>query len=367
MKHILAFYLIFFSMNTYAAGNQNDLYVGGSYYKKMIALKDLIADVLPPPAYIVEAYLNSLVMIEETENAMSDKKMDTKETQSLEQKIEKLRMLKEGISGSDEIEGYLERIKIWKKDLSDKNHEEKTIKDLITKKAYEPAADFFSVAQNKLVPALRKGNIAEARMIQSELKELYTTHLNAIDKAVPLTRERIKKIENLSLKSAIQDNKIIRGKNYYKIMLLKDLISDILPPPCFIIESQLVNLEMIYAAEKQGQHSPAMATLKGKALELEKNYQTCFQFWSANLEHKNLRQILLEESHGLVIKFFHQQKNVFLPALEKSNIKEAKKILNEKLLPLYLEHREVVSKLIARADDHMIVLESEIAGRITKK
>ncbi len=41
------------------------LRVGGSAYTNMIAGKDLVADVLPPPLYVIEAYLNATLMADE--------------------------------------------------------------------------------------------------------------------------------------------------------------------------------------------------------------------------------------------------------------------------------------------------------------
>jgi methyl-accepting chemotaxis protein len=41
------------------------LRVGGSTYTNMIAGKDLVADVLPPPLYVIEAYLNATLMADE--------------------------------------------------------------------------------------------------------------------------------------------------------------------------------------------------------------------------------------------------------------------------------------------------------------
>jgi methyl-accepting chemotaxis protein len=41
------------------------LRVGGSAYTNMIAGKDLVADVLPPPLYVIEAYLNAIQMVDE--------------------------------------------------------------------------------------------------------------------------------------------------------------------------------------------------------------------------------------------------------------------------------------------------------------
>ena len=44
----------------------NGLKVNGKLYKRIVQGKDLIADVLPPPEYIIETYLISLQLLDET-------------------------------------------------------------------------------------------------------------------------------------------------------------------------------------------------------------------------------------------------------------------------------------------------------------
>ena len=44
----------------------NELKINGKLYKRIVQGKDLIADVLPPPEYIIETYLISLQLIDET-------------------------------------------------------------------------------------------------------------------------------------------------------------------------------------------------------------------------------------------------------------------------------------------------------------
>ena len=43
--------------------------VNGPYYQRIVQGKDLIADILPPPEYIIEAYLVVLQMADETDSA----------------------------------------------------------------------------------------------------------------------------------------------------------------------------------------------------------------------------------------------------------------------------------------------------------
>ena len=50
---------------TAATYSLQQLRVGGAAYSNMIAGKDLVADVLPPPLYVIEAYLNATIIADE--------------------------------------------------------------------------------------------------------------------------------------------------------------------------------------------------------------------------------------------------------------------------------------------------------------
>ena len=50
----------------------NDLKVNGPLYQRIVQGKDLVADILPPPEYIIESYLVSLQLSSATEKAEQD-------------------------------------------------------------------------------------------------------------------------------------------------------------------------------------------------------------------------------------------------------------------------------------------------------
>ena len=41
-----------------------DLAINGPFYRKLVQMKDVVADILPPPAYIIEAQLTVLRLID---------------------------------------------------------------------------------------------------------------------------------------------------------------------------------------------------------------------------------------------------------------------------------------------------------------
>ena len=62
---------------TLRAQSTNDKAIYGPAYRKIVLMKDLIADILPPPAYIIESYLTALRVVDEAERTMPDKDIST--------------------------------------------------------------------------------------------------------------------------------------------------------------------------------------------------------------------------------------------------------------------------------------------------
>jgi methyl-accepting chemotaxis protein len=125
--------------------------VNGPYYRSIIQGKDVIADVLPPPEYIIEAYLVVLQMTDESDKGR------------LSSMVERGRKLK------DE---YDERHAYWVKELP-----EGRLKDLMVVQSYQPAVRFFEIRDAQFVPAVLKGDRAAARELAfGTLQQHYDEH-----------------------------------------------------------------------------------------------------------------------------------------------------------------------------------------------
>jgi methyl-accepting chemotaxis protein len=139
----------------------NTLRINGNLYEQIITSKDLLADVMPPPAYIIESYLDVLQMAEETDPAQTD--YFFKELKRLEA-------------------DYNNRHRFWENDpLLEKG----ALRDAMLTGAYDPAVKFYDIVFSKFIPALQKGDREYARdLAHGELKTLYTTHRKSIDQVV---------------------------------------------------------------------------------------------------------------------------------------------------------------------------------------
>ncbi|MBJ6751199.1 methyl-accepting chemotaxis protein [Geomonas anaerohicana] len=136
----------------------NRVKVNGPIYSELVQGKDLVADILPPPEYIIESYLVVLQATRETDQT-------------------KLRALQDSFK---KLKGeYDERHAYWGREL--KEGEEK---QLIVETSYRPAVQFYQVAQNEFFPALLSGDQAKASQAVATLSGLYEQHRTSIDKLV---------------------------------------------------------------------------------------------------------------------------------------------------------------------------------------
>lgn len=135
----------------------DELKVNGPLYSKIIQNKDLIADILPPPAYIIESYLIVLQM--------------------------------ESASVS-ERDAFKKRLAILKKDFDARQDFwqnaslEKDMAVALLQESKDPAHVFFKVAFDQYVPALEAQNEKEVRAALKAMNEQYELHRTAIDKVV---------------------------------------------------------------------------------------------------------------------------------------------------------------------------------------
>jgi methyl-accepting chemotaxis protein WspA len=144
---------------------QGRVKVNGPLYRDIVRGKDVIADVLPPPEYVIESYLVVLQMVEEHDKGR------------VASYIERGKALRHE---------YDERHAFWVEDLPPGR-----LRELLLTESYRPAMEFYEIRDRQLVPALEAGDGARARQIAyGELQERYDEHRRAIDQVVKLAGEQ---------------------------------------------------------------------------------------------------------------------------------------------------------------------------------
>lgn len=147
-----------------------EVQVNGALYQEIVQQKDLVADILPPPAQLMESYLVTLQMLETSHPA---------DLPPLKSRAEALR------------EDFETRHSFWKAQLTDES-----LKDALLDNANTPAQTFFSVRESRFIPALEAGRGAEAReILQRELSPAYEAHQKAIASVVTLADKANKALE----------------------------------------------------------------------------------------------------------------------------------------------------------------------------
>ena len=138
--------------------------VKGPIYNQIVQGKDLIADVLPPPEYVIEAYLVVLQEAEET---------DPTRIAQLIERGERLRL------------DYESRQEYWRRELAPDE-----LKDYMTVAAAKSAAEFFRIRDEEFVPALRAGDRERVRALIPLMNRHYEAHRLAIDQVVSIATKR---------------------------------------------------------------------------------------------------------------------------------------------------------------------------------
>src|SRR6185503_413184 len=133
--------------------------INGAQYTAIISSKDLIADILPPPAYLVESYLNVLELTTATEPG---------DIKRLEEKAVVLR------------QEYDARHTYWVGVIAKGKLAATFLED-----SYGPAVDFYKLRDGEFLSAVRAGNQDRAvALAEGRLKELFVAHQAAIIQTV---------------------------------------------------------------------------------------------------------------------------------------------------------------------------------------
>lgn len=133
------------------------LRVNGPLYHQIAMGKDLVADILPPPEYVIEAYLEATLALHET-------------PQQRKARGERLKVLKAQ---------YDERQVVWSKSDLDSD-----LKAQIVGPVNDPALAFWTEIEQSYLPALSRGDLPSAQASYQALSANYAEHRLAIDKLV---------------------------------------------------------------------------------------------------------------------------------------------------------------------------------------
>jgi methyl-accepting chemotaxis protein len=137
--------------------------INSANYGQIVRAKDLVADVLPPPAYLLESYLEATL----AKNS----------PQSLESHKQRLAKLK------DE---YNARHTFWldKSGWPDNASADAELYNLIAVESHAEAEKFWSAVERRLMPAIEAGDVAAVEAAYGEVTSAYAEHRKHVDAIV---------------------------------------------------------------------------------------------------------------------------------------------------------------------------------------
>lgn len=139
----------------------------------------------------------------------------------------------------------------------------------------------------------------------------------------------------------------IKGESYTNIILGKDLIADILPPPEYIIEARLVTLEIL-----ETKNRAEYDALEAKFTQLQKDFEQRQQYWEKHKFDEKIYQIITGEvKRSGEVYFSSVQKDLF-PLIKEGRYEEAKSLAHGRLETIYDNHRVAIDKLVELATQY---------------
>jgi methyl-accepting chemotaxis protein len=151
----------------------------------------------------------------------------------------------------------------------------------------------------------------------------------------------------------------VNGEMYNNIIQGKDLVADILPPPEYIIESDLLAYQILNEEDKNN-----LETLIKKSEDLEEEYNTRHEFWLKTLPEGDMKKYMTVDAYNYAVEFFNVRDKEFYPAVRAGNKEKAENLVNGKLLEAYKKHRENIDKVVTLANQSNAKIENEASSII---
>lgn len=142
---------------------QSQLAIGSPSYGQIVRAKDLVADVLPPPAYLIESYLEATLAKDDTSSASARR--------------ERLAELRKQY---DDRHAYWNDKAAWQRPQGFND----TLYNAIVVDSHAEASKFWSFLDDAYFPALASGDPAAIDGAYAELSSIYAAHRKQVDRIV---------------------------------------------------------------------------------------------------------------------------------------------------------------------------------------
>ena len=144
----------------------------------------------------------------------------------------------------------------------------------------------------------------------------------------------------------------IGGPQYQHIVMAKDLVADILPPPSYIIEANLLSYQLRQAAPAQ------QASIISRLQRCEQAFNQHYQYWQQQALPLPLRDALVGQAQQYGREFFVLLNQQLIPALQKQQTGKATTVFAT-MQQAYAQHRQAIDNAVSLAQQYQIQLENE--------
>lgn len=135
----------------------------------------------------------------------------------------------------------------------------------------------------------------------------------------------------------------------------KDVVADILPPPLYLIESQLQVYTLLHAKPEEREH--LLQTLA----RLQQEFESRNRFWQESSLNEPLRELLLGEQKVQGELFWQLLNDRFVPAIKAGDLAQAGTIAT-RLHTLYNAHRLGVDATVIRGNEYAVEQMAHLAN-----
>jgi HAMP domain-containing protein len=186
----------------------NAVKVTGRTYKDIVQEKDLVADILPPPEFAVEAYAAVLQLVLESRQVAEGTTTDAD-----------IKHRNDAIAQLVSSEALFEaRYRTWSKDLTSAAMTSTRIQ---LDEVHSSGAAFFAVVNGELLDAINAGNFKKADEIRDlKLVSLFERHRGAVTKLVSLSQNRQSQLETSASELVKSRQLIITGAMATAVLLI---------------------------------------------------------------------------------------------------------------------------------------------------
>jgi len=151
----------------------------------------------------------------------------------------------------------------------------------------------------------------------------------------------------------------VNESHYADVVVGKDVLADILPPPLYILESFLV-AHQIGSSQKDSERADLVQRLNS----LRKDFETRITYWDDNLNEGKLKNSLQGDARSTAQRFFELLDKEFIPAARTSDSPTIARLLSEDLAHAYADHRAAIDAAVAAANDFSSASVADAAEKI---